>query len=244
MKTSRLISRLSTLLGLGIISLPLNGAVVLTQLDNLDSNVPTNVDFETFDWSGVPESSINDPYGGGTIARTSVDNDESYAQSFDVDSSFTVASIYTVWRLGSQNGPHSYNVEILEVSDVFAADIDTVITNTLLSETLSTDFSGGGVARFDLSGASQISLAPRAGDAGYAFRIVGQGSNGDRIFGAKGVNFTSGSPYTGGQWYKNGTSSPNNDFAMSLVAIPEPATFALSFGLITAAIVFLRRRLK
>lgn len=185
------------------------------------------------------------------------DANVSLAQSFAVDSGFTVGSIlipYENQATVAANVDWEMTVSIFAVADRFATNLTPLGAN-LYSETFVFPATGAGdgsaaantevIAQIDLS--SPFFLAASIGSAGYAMQIV-ESSGADWNPGFEWMRPTN-DAYAGGQMYEDAlVKNPNatsglgeRDLSFALLPVPEPSSTAL-LGLGGLALMLRRRK--
>lgn len=168
------------------------------------------------------------------------------AQTFDVISTFNIQSVVLPYRQGLES-VRTWNLRIVEVGDIFSTSslesaFDAPVS--LLDETVTTQFPNqDGTTRLfqlDFSGASQIELAPRTGDAGYAV-IITPPSGSDNLWNWMGQDGAQPRWMTSTDGGDSFSESSDRVFGIMITAVPEPATLAL-VGLGALSLTAHRRR--
>jgi len=168
-------------------------------------------------------SNVNSNFSNGS--------NRNLTQTFQVGESFTASNIFIEYvKLGTL----TFQVLLCEVDDVhatnFAAGNTLFLSQTFQQANLNLD--DNGVMEFKLASNEQVTLTPRTGAQGYAFRIIDGGTG-------WGFRWPSGpdTVYANGRSYYSDLNSIG-DMTMA-IDVPEPATMSM---LAIGGLAMLRRR--
>lgn len=141
----------------------------------------------------------------------------SLAQSFQVDTSFALKTIYLAYEYDPSADPNDLliNIEVFEVEDVTASDL--VQGTSLLTVTGLAMPNNGNAHEAAIVLDSAVPLEANSGSAGYALRITGGNNPG---FEWRRTGSSSGSVYALGQAYEDGVErfGGERDFVLALSA--------------------------
>ncbi|MCE5279093.1 MAG: PEP-CTERM sorting domain-containing protein [Planctomycetaceae bacterium] len=151
----------------------------------------------------------NHPYYGGY-----------FTQSFKVATTLVVEKLY-VMAAREQASTSLMWMKFYEVDNVHSVSLGTLVGTVAATANELSPSTSSVITEFALSGANQITLPARAGDAGYAILCYADDSS------ARWEAGKAGNVYADGYW--GGSYAGTSDMIMALVGspIPEPATMSL-----------------